>query len=71
MVLETNTEDKLAEMLEKQGVSESKVGKILSASTQKAVIVLVLSMLLSAAVLDTPLFAQATSGFAFGLKVLT
>ena len=35
-----------------QNSTESKVGKILSESTQKAVITLVLSMLLSAAILD-------------------
>jgi len=58
-------------MLENQGAqNESKVGKILSESTQKAVISLVLSMLLSAAVLDLHLFAEPSHGFSFGLKVL-
>ena len=71
MVMEATSEE-LAEMIEKEtNSSESKVGKILSESTQKAVIVLVLAMLLSAAILDLPLFAQAPVGFSFGLKVLT
>ena len=39
-------------LVPEQNSTESKVGKILSESTQKAVITLVLSMLLSAAILD-------------------
>ena len=51
--------------------NESKVGKILAESTQKAVITLVLSMLLSAAVLDLSLFIVTPPGHSLGLKVLT
>ena len=51
--------------------NESKVGKILAESTQKAVITLVLSMLLSAAVLDLQLYIVAPAGNSLGLKVLT
>ena len=50
---------------------ESKVGKILSESTQKAVITLVLSMLLAAAILDLGLYIVSPPGFSLGLKVLT
>mmetsp|Transcript_9361 Transcript_9361/g.12748 ORF Transcript_9361/g.12748 Transcript_9361/m.12748 type:complete len:200 (+) Transcript_9361:391-990(+) len=51
--------------------NESKVGKILSESTQKAVITLVLSMLLSAAVLDLQLYIFRLPPYPLGLKVLT
>ena len=51
--------------------NESKVGKILAESTQKAVITLVLSMLLSAAVLDLSLFIAPPPGHSLGLKVFT
>ena len=58
------------EMNQENLAHESKVGKILSESTQKAVITLVLSMLLSAAVLDLNLFIETTSGYSLGLKAL-
>ena len=51
--------------------SESKVGKILSESTQKAVITLVLSMLLSAAVLDLELFITKPYAYPLGLQILS
>jgi len=51
--------------------NESKVGKILAESTQKAVITLVLSMLLSAAVLDIQLYIVVPAGNSLGLKILT
>ena len=70
MIQSQDTTD-LSMMLENQGnQNESKVGKILSESTQKAVISLVLSMLLSAAVLDYHLFTEPPFGFSYGLKVL-
>lgn len=50
---------------------ESKVGKILSESTQRAVIILVLSMLLSAAVLDLELFIVRMPPYPLGLQILT
>lgn len=71
MIKDESSRD-MSSILENGGnPNESKVGKILSESTQKAVITLVLSMLLSAAVLDLALFAEAPVGFSFGLKVLT
>lgn len=46
------------------------MGRILSESTQKAIITLILSMLISAAFLDLALFAEPPTGFSYGLKVL-
>lgn len=59
------------EKLAAQTPSESKVGKILSESTQKAVITLVLSMLLSSAVLDPTLYIVEETPYLLGLKILT
>ena len=69
MIKDESSKD-MSSILENGSSTESKVGKILSDSTQKAVITLVLSMLMSAAVLDLALFAEAPVGFSFGLKVL-
>lgn len=57
--------------LQNNGKHDSKVGKILSESTQKSVITLVLAMLVSAIVLDPPLFLEAPVGYSLGLKVLS
>lgn len=46
------------------------MGKILSESTQKAVITLVLAMLLSAALFDLQLYLTNPLGYSIGLKVL-
>lgn len=56
---------------QEQNKTESKVGKILSTSTQKAVITLVLSMLLSAAVLDLQLYLAPPIGYSLGLQTLS
>ena len=49
--------------------SESRVGKKLSESTQKAVIVLVLTMLLSTAFLQPSTYVTEPEGYEFGLKL--
>ena len=49
--------------------SESRVGRKLSESTQKAVIVLVLTMLLSTAFLQPSTYVSEPEGFEFGLKL--
>ena len=59
------------EQYQNQNKNESQVGKILTKNTQKAVITLVLSMLLSAAVLDSALYISAPVGYSLGLKVLS
>ena len=59
------------EIDENEQVKESKVGKILNESTQKAVITLVLAMLLSTALLDTQLYIVNPSGHSLGLKALS
>ena len=51
--------------------SESRVGKKLSESTQKAVIVLVLTMLLSTAFLQPSTYATEPEGYEFGLKLVS
>ena len=48
---------------------ESRVGRKLSESTQKAVIVLVLTMLLSTAFLQPSTYVSEPEGFEFGLKL--
>jgi len=50
--------------------SESKVGKVLSDTTQKAVITLVLAMLLAAAVLDLQIYVAPAYANSLGLKVM-
>ena len=59
------------EQYQNQNHQNSQVGKILTKNTQKAVITLVLSMLLSAAVLDSALFISVPIGYSLGLKVLS
>lgn len=59
------------EQYQNQKKNDSQVGKILTKNTQKAVITLVLSMLLSAAVLDSALYISAPVGYSLGLKVLS
>ena len=59
------------EQYQNQNHHDSQVGKILTKNTQKAVITLVLSMLLSAAVLDSALFISVPIGYSLGLKVLS
>ena len=49
--------------------SESRVGKKLSESTQKAVIVLVLTMLLSTAFLQASTYSTEPEGYEYGLKL--
>ena len=49
--------------------SESRVGKKLSESTQKAVIVLVLTMLLSTAFLQSSTYSTEPEGYVYGLKL--
>ena len=49
--------------------SESRVGRKLSESTQKAVIVLVLTMLLSTAFLQPSTYVTEPEGYEFGLKL--
>lgn len=53
------------------GKHDSKVGKILSESTQRSVITLALAMLVSAMILDPPMFLAQPYGYSLGLKVLT
>ena len=48
---------------------ESKVGKKLSEATQKAVISLVLTMLLSSAFLQTNLYVEEPTAFTIGLQM--
>ena len=59
------------EQYQNENKNESQVGKILTKNTQKAVITLVLSMLLSAAVLNSALYISAPVGYSLGLKVLS
>ena len=49
---------------------DSKVGKILAESTQKATFLLIYAMILAAAVLDPQHYLEVPPGFGFGLKVL-
>ena len=49
---------------------DSKVGKVMQVSTMKSVIVLVLSMLFSAALLDLHLYLQVPNSYKIGLKAL-
>ena len=53
------------------GKHDSKVGKILSESTQRSVITLALAMLVSAMILDPQMFLAQPYGYSLGLKVLT
>ena len=54
-----------------QDHNESKVGKKLSESTQKAVITLVLTMLLSSAFLQLNMFIDNPLGYNFGLQMIS
>ena len=70
--LSANSMDQnIVQLAAKQTSNESKVGKMLSESTQRAVITLVLSMLLSAALLDLQLYIMSPYAYPLGLKVLT
>ena len=60
----------MLEIAKQDQSNESKVGKILSDRTQKAVITLVLAMLLSAAVLDIDLYITTPQPFSLGLEAL-
>ena len=63
-------EKNLLELATAQSQNESKVGKILSESNQKAVITLVLSMLLSTAVLELKLFIDTPYAYGVGLEAV-
>ena len=69
--IEISDDQTLLELAKRQQSNESKVGKILSESTQKAVILLVLSMLLSAAALDLQLYITEPPPYEIGLKVIS
>ena len=50
---------------------DSKVGKVMQVSTMKSVIILVLSMLFSASILDLHLYLFLPNSYKVGLKALT
>lgn len=71
-MLVSTTTDQSYHLQEQYGRKhDSKVGKILSESTQKSVLTLTFAMLAAAMVLDSPLFIEQPHGYSLGLKILS